>query len=310
MIEEALSYYDFQEPSTVLIRHNENMTYQVTDGKNKYLLRIHKAADGLDFSLLCGEVPRQVFIESEIELLLGLNKDSGIKLQQPVKNRFGKYITQLISGYYVTVLSWIDGEDMTNVIMTNEVVYEIGKLIGLLHNKVSTLPYINRYCYDEVMIDRVIDEMEKAYDKKHISERHHQYIRIFLFGFREFIRKEKKNFIMIHADISKPNLILHEKQIMPIDFSLSGYSLPEMDLSDVCCSLNDRSIIPILIEGYRSVNEYSPNEFYIDIYDTLSIILYIAYHHNRFDQDEKSQKTLDRWTGTFFKPICERMNLI
>ena len=310
MIDEALSYYDFKEPDTFLIRHNENMTYQVMDGNQKYLLRIHKSAEGLDFSSLCGHLPRQVYIESEIELLLRLNENSAIQLQAPVNNKFGTYVTRLSSGYYATALTWIDGEALTNMVITNEVVYEIGKLIGQLHNSVVKLPYINRYSYDEFMIDRAMSEIEKAYEEKHIGERHHRYIWTYLLGLKEFIRKEKKNFIIVHADYSKSNLILHENQLIPIDFSLSGYSLPEMDLADVCCSLNDRTILPKLIEGYQSVNRYKPNELYISIYEALSIILYIAYHHSRFEQDEKAQRSLDRWTDAFFEPICKRMNLI
>ena len=148
MIDEALSYYDFKEPDTFLIRHNENMTYQVMDGNQKYLLRIHKSAEGLDFSSLCGHLPRQVYIESEIELLLRLNENSAIQLQAPVNNKFGTYVTRLSSGYYATALTWIDGDALTNMVITNEVVYEIGKLIGQLHNSVVKLPYINRYSYD------------------------------------------------------------------------------------------------------------------------------------------------------------------
>lgn len=49
MIEEALKYYNFQDPKVTLIGHNENMTYKVMDSARNYLLRIHRAAEGLDF---------------------------------------------------------------------------------------------------------------------------------------------------------------------------------------------------------------------------------------------------------------------
>jgi Ser/Thr protein kinase RdoA (MazF antagonist) len=307
MIKEALQHYNFSEPNFIFIRHNENMTYEIRDGEGVYLLRIHKAAEGLNFSFQCGETPRQVFVKSEVELLLKLLSDTDIEVQHPIKNKYDKYITELQSGDYATVLSWIDGDDLSNIPMTHKVVYEIGRLIGRLHNQMFDLPHINRYCYDEFMIERLLHEIEKAYKLGHMSERHYQCIYLYLLKFTKLLQKERQKFILIHADLSKSNLIYHEKQIIPIDFSLSGYALPEMDLADMCCSLNDKTLTIYLINGYKSVSKYCPNDLYIDVYFAFSIVLYIAYHHERFYMDEKSQKSLDRWTDTIIEPICNKM---
>lgn len=79
MIEEAIRNYNFIHPEILFIRHNENMTYEITDGDNKYLLRIHKAAVGLDFKMYYGDTSRQLFIESEIKLLNKLHEISSLK---------------------------------------------------------------------------------------------------------------------------------------------------------------------------------------------------------------------------------------
>lgn len=110
MIEEAIRNYNYKNPEMVFIRHNENMTYELTDGSNKYLLRIHKAAEGLDFSMYYGETPRQVFIESEIELLKSLHEICNCKTQYPIRNAAGKYVTGLASGDLVTILTWLEVE--------------------------------------------------------------------------------------------------------------------------------------------------------------------------------------------------------
>ncbi len=307
MIDEALLYYNFLNPKYTFIRHNENMTYQVIDGNNKFLLRIHKAAAGLNFSFQCGETPREVFIHSEIELLMKMLSDTNIRVQQPIANKLGEYVTKLRSGHYVTALSWFDGEDLRNATITSEIVYNIGKLIGSLHNLMSRLPYFHRYSYDEDMIGRVLNEIKKAFELQHIEEKHYECIRNFLLGFSKLIRKEKKNFILVHADLSKSNLILQGNELIPIDFSLSGYALPEMDLADMSCSLNDKTLTSSLLDGYRHVSEYSLNEFYVDVYFAFSIVLYIAYHHENFVGDEKSQNSLERWTTTIIEPIVAKM---
>lgn len=46
LLAEALNQYSFQQPQVKMIRHNENQTYQVIDGQNQYLLRIHLPIDG------------------------------------------------------------------------------------------------------------------------------------------------------------------------------------------------------------------------------------------------------------------------
>ncbi len=302
MIKEALLNYSFTAPKAVLIRHNENMTYEITDGQNRYLLRIHKPADGLDFSFQCGNIPKKIYIESEIELLLKLGANSDILLQRPVKNKHGLYITSLSSGEYATVLLWVEGEVMTNIGISNNVAYEIGKRIARLHNQLKELPHMNRYSYDETMISRVLNEITLAYNLRHLGEQHYQCISTYLLNLSGFLKEHKKDFILVHADVSKSNLLYYSNQIIPIDFSLSGYSLPEMDLADISCSLNDITLTPHIIKGYQSIGTYSPNESYVDLYSALSIILYIAYHHSQFHDDEKSQKSLDRWTQTIIKP--------
>ena len=61
MLNEAMKHYNFKNPETILIRHNENMTYLVKDDNQRYLLRIHKTADGLDLSA-GGEIFSDIYL--------------------------------------------------------------------------------------------------------------------------------------------------------------------------------------------------------------------------------------------------------
>ncbi|MDF2543369.1 MAG: hypothetical protein K0S47_3087 [Herbinix sp.] len=300
MLQEALDNYNFVHPEAVFIRHNENITYAVTDDNKKYLLRIHKAADGLDFSLHCGDTPREVFIDGEIELLIKLHDLRGFKLQYPIKNIYDQYITRLHNGDLVTVLSWLDGDDLVNATITEELVYQIGQMIGELHNTTSQILNVNRFHYDESFVNRLIKELRSACDMKHISELHLNQIEDVLLYTKDIIKAEKKNYVLIHADFSKSNLIYDKVTISPIDFSLSGYGVPEMDLSDLICSLHHDELIPSLIAGYESVGHRTVNKSYISAFMVLSIISYIAIHHNKVYQDEKFVKAMDRWCNTMF----------
>jgi len=303
MLEEALMYYNFMHPEIVFIRHNENMTYAVTDDNNKYLLRIHKAAEGLDFSLYCGDTPRQIFIEGEIELLEKLHDIRSIKTQCPIKNVSGEYVTRLRDGNLVTVLSWLDGDTLVNTTITKELVYQIGEMIGELHNATTQISCSKRYYYDDSLIDRISNEIKEAYEKKQIEEHQYKQIEDILFYIKRILAREKDNFIIVHSDLSESNLIYDNGNICPIDFSLSGYGIPEMDLGEIICSLHHDELIPSLLAGYESVGNHNINKSYINVFIAFSIISYIAIHHNKIYQDEKFVKSMDRWCNTLFAPV-------
>lgn len=303
MIEEALKNYNFIHPEADFIRHNENMTYEISDGDIKYLLRIHKAAEGLDFSISYGDTPRHVFIESEIELLRKLHDIGGLKIQNPIRNKAGEYVTRLESGDLVTVLSWLDGDNLVNTTITEELVYEIGQMIGKLHHDAAQISSVKRCCYDEMYIDRVLNEIRKAYELKHLEKQAYEMIEKVLSYIKRILVEEKQNFLLIHDDLSKSNIIYDKGNLSPIDFSLSGYGIPEMELGEIICSLHKDEYISSLVEGYETTSNRKINKSYIKAFMALSVILYIVIHHNKIYKDDTFIKSMKRWCDTLFAPV-------
>lgn len=303
MIEEAIKKYNFIHPEVVFIRHNENMTYEISVENIKYLLRIHKAAEGLDFSMSYGDTPRKVFIGSEIELLSKLNDIGSINTQYPIKNASGEYLTCLESGELVTVLSWLEGDTLVNTTITEDLVYQIGQMIGKLHNATAQISDLARCKYDEEYIDRISNEIRKAYEVKHIQEQSYELIEKVLSYTRKILVKEKHNVILIHADLSKSNIINNLGNLSPIDFSLSGYGIPEMELGQIIGSLHKDEYIPSLIAGYESMGNRKINNSYIKAFIALSVIGYIVIHHNKVYKDESFVNAMHRWGETLFGPV-------
>jgi len=149
--------------------------------------------------------------------------------------------------------------------------------------------------------------METACELGHIGGGHFRHISAFLGKFEDFLRRERRNFTFVHGDMSEGNVILCDNRLIPIDFSLSGYALPEMDLADMIADLEDESLTPFLLEGYESAVGRPANRFYIDVYLIFSIIMYIAYHRATFPGSEKAWLNLDRWTNTYIAPMCEKL---
>ncbi len=307
MLREALRHYNLPNPNIVFIRHNENMTHMIQTGEAKYLLRIHKAAEGLNFSFQCGETPRYDFVKSEIELLGKITSETDLRVQHPVRNIHDEYITKLQSGDYATVLTWIEGDDMTNLPMKHETAYDIGRLIGRLHNHMADFHQPKRYCYDECMMYLVLNEITKAHHMHHISGRHYQCMYLFLHKYMDLLEKKKHQFTLIHADMNKSNLIYDNREIIPIDFSLSGYGLPETDLADMGWSLDDNTLAKYMLDGYRSISRFQPDDLLLDVCSASSLILYIAFHHGQFNRDENFEEKLNNWIDGTIKPACNKM---
>ena len=246
MLNEALKNYYFKNPETELMRQNENITYSIKDDNQRFLLRIHKGVAGLDLSAGSGYIQQQALIESEIMLLNQLRIVGDLKIQYPIRNKRGEYITYLENGVPVTLLSWLEGEDLQKTVITDELAYVIGQTIGKLHNAMSMIICPNRYCYDETYVDKIAYNIRKAYELKHITEKNYSMMQAALSYIRNVLLEGRQQYIFIHADLSKSNLIYSNGEICPIDFSLSGYALAEMDLSDMNWTLHDEKLTPAL----------------------------------------------------------------
>jgi Ser/Thr protein kinase RdoA (MazF antagonist) len=111
LLNQALSLYSLDNPSAQLIRRNEIITYMVSDGAEKYVLRIHKPADG--FSLGIFDCRNQFNrIKNELEIINRLKAGTGLLLQSPVRTACGDPVGRLQGDIPVSLLSWIDGETL------------------------------------------------------------------------------------------------------------------------------------------------------------------------------------------------------
>ena len=95
-------------------------------------------------------------------------------------------------------------------------------MIGKLHNTTAQLPSLTRCNYDEVYIDRVLNEIRKAYEVKHIKEQSYELIEKVLSKIKRILADEKRNFILIHDDLSKSNIIYNKGKLSPIDLIIEG----------------------------------------------------------------------------------------
>ena len=304
LLTESIGFYDFRNPKVEFIRHNENITYSIEDGANRYLLRIHLEAEGLDFSFSRGGLSRELLILSEIELLNSLCCKSDLIFQKPVKNKQNQYVTKLNNRTMVTVLSWINGDTLYGKEFSEPLLYRIGHMVAVLHQSTRVLPSLNRCAYDDVIADMFLSEAKIAKDLKHIDACTYEKFITIIMKTKKALFSQKNDFIIIHADLSKSNMIDNGTTISPIDFSMSGYGPPELELGGLYFDIGHNNLRFALLSGYESVAGLELNKDYLNIYEAFSVIWYILIHHKQWGTDDRYQKKISRLTSETLDLMC------
>lgn len=303
LLTEVIESYSFGNPKAEFIRHNENITYSIEDGRERYLLRIHEEAEGLDFSFSRGKLSRELLVSSEMELLNNLSNNNNLLVQKPIKNKDNQYITRLSNGTIASVLSWINGDTLHGKELSEPLVYKIGQMIAILHQSTRALPRLNRCVYDDVVADMFLSETKIAKDLKHIDACVCEKFVTIINKMKKILLSQKDDFIIIHADLSKSNMVDNGITISPIDFSMSGYGSKELELGSLYFDISDNKLRLALISGYESVAGYKLNKDYLNMYEAYSVIWYILIHHKQWGTDDKFQKKIERLTSVTLDPL-------
>ncbi len=309
MVEEAIMYYNLNTSITQLLRHNENMTYKIVKDDSSYLLRIHKPIEGFNLDFLRMEASPYKQIEDEIKILEYLNENSAIGTQKVIKNIYSDSVTILESGIPVTVLSWIDGNTLENIEITSKIAFNIGAMLGSVHNKLKSLKLNNRYNYGVKLLLRMTGECDSAFESRHFNNRQTKIIKDTLnYSMNFFIQLNNKP-ILIHSDLGKSNLLFSNGKIIPIDFSLSGYSIVEMDLASIFSHINNESLNNEILNGYRSNTDIIINEQAIDICICFQILLFVLCQHNKVANELWFFEKLDEWCEKQFVPLTSNKRI-
>lgn len=261
---EVLSLYPVSNADIEFIRHNENITYRVNDKLHDkiYILRIHKpSTEGL-----LGIQHTYEGLKSEIQILQGINVDNVIKVQKPVANCQGEYVTECsfnADPCYATLLEWIDGSPLTiqedNI---DEIAFALGENLGLFHEfSLQFKPEgdFTRPIYDLDRIDMAIDELKYGVEIELYSREHYEIIKEVLTLVKNQIKELESRgnaWGLIHADMQLGNIIMNNGKPCFIDFCLSGFGYYLFDVGSLATILPD-SLRNTFLRGYSCRTSFS-----------------------------------------------------
>lgn len=308
LLKEALAFYPLVDPAAALIRHNENATWQVTDGAGKcYVLRVHQPREGFSQSLF--PVDKERALRGELRLLTALNTHSGIPVQMPVRNREGGMLTKLSGGEYATLLTWLEGSTLEKAEAAPELLRDAGRMTACMHRCFQTctdLPASAGHDYDKVLMDRMAERFRDMERSNVIAGK-------FVQGMTACLQEIKrrmaeldrmgKAYGVVHSDLSKSNMLLCAGCVVPIDFGLWCYGYYYMDLGALASHYAEPWQQDAIFEGYESISHGHVERRYVDPFICLGILLYICTFAQSVYREEWFPGALERWTNKYFLAI-------
>lgn len=316
MVEEALKHYLLRNPKAELIRHNENMTYKITCEGNIYVMRIHRPTDGFSVDIFGVRENKAEYLSGELKAIDFLRKRTGIRVQKPVFNIDGETVTFLSDGTPVTLLEWIDGETLESVSVTPEILYKVGAMTAEMHicfRNIRPEDGIRRFSYDNILLSEIKKQIDRALDTKNITAGHADTIKASLreISLRmDILDDNHESIMLIHSDLSKSNIIYSGGKLIPIDFSLSGYSYFYMDIGSLFGHFIKDEEREAIIRGYRSITGEAVEQYFIEPFLVLQVILFIVCQHEKIAKLEWFSGAMDRWYGDLFVPLTEKKPIL
>lgn len=318
LLKEALHNYEIQHPQIKFIRHNENQIYKIQDTQlnNQYVIRIHKSSSDFCLDVFGDKKPSIDLLVSEMNILNAISENTEIPVQIPMKNKNGDFVTVLSDGTPVTLLTWLDGETVEKINLTDKVLFQIGEMLGHFHQfskNCSKNINLSRYSYDKNLLINVISKIETGVKLNVFSS---EQFKIIVDAINEIINRindldlQKNSKGIVHSDLSKSNLIMNNGRIAPIDFGLCGNSYYYMDLGSLFSHFDKQEQRRCIISGYKSIIDGDIEVKYIEAFMVFQIVLFISTHIQNAPHYDWFNAALNRWCNEFFIPFSNKTPFI
>ncbi|MBQ9141452.1 MAG: phosphotransferase [Lachnospiraceae bacterium] len=296
--------YDITVQKIELLRHNENMTYRVTAVEGEYVLRIHKPVDTMNLSLLSGSMKAEELISGEMNLLEYLDKQSELGTQAPVKNKAGSLVTK-VGEYQGTLIRWISGECLVKELVTVACAEQIGRMLAKIHNALDRYKGLSRYSYRQDLVERMISFYHDTLKHSTIEAEQLEIIGQMLEKIKAMLDENNDDMIVVHNDLGESNLLVSEENIVPIDFSLSGICVREMDLASLYCHFESSKIREAILTGYQGVALHKVCEQRIDICIGYQVLIFIFSQFQAIQSQGWFKEALGYWCEEILGKILQ-----
>jgi Ser/Thr protein kinase RdoA (MazF antagonist) len=294
LVEENLHLWGFGADAVVrLLKYRENAVFAVTDGAQRFALRVHRAGYHSDKAL-----------RSELQWMEALNRD-GIQTPAVVPAVDGEMF-KVVSGSsvpeprQVDVLEWINGEPLGSVeegangdpaaVVAN---YRVaGELMAKLHNHaqrwlrpegfVRHAWDIDGIVGDDPLWGRYWELQALSEDQRALVHRAREKARAELLEFGQ----QEDRYGLIHCDFLPENLLRTQDGIQLIDFDDAGSGWHLFDIATSLFFLQGEqsfeAVLDSFLTGYRSFRPLpAEHEMKLPLFLLLRGLVYLGWAHTR-----------------------------
>ncbi len=291
LLKEALHAFGLTHAE--FIQQHENAVYRVDE---KYLLRIHKAAEGLHVD----HAPARR--QAELAFLRYLAA-AGMNVQRPIAE------TTLPDGTQATLLTWLEGHHITEAEFTSDMQYQIGTMTARFHQAAKGFQHENLRRYDTVHVARLSDGLKQMGEHHHLNMDEIAVACEAARVIQNRLGKTADAFIPIHCDLSQSNILLTENGPFPIDFSLCGVGHPMHDLGILLGNTSTQAQRGAMAEGYKAAGGHIDLPL-LDAGYTLGLLEALDFHADVWPREPWFPARLTRWVNEQLRPLAEGKPLL
>ena len=275
------------------IQQHENAVYRA-DGQ--YLLRIHRAADGLT----ADHDPDKR--RAELALLTHL-ADKGLHVQRPIAE------ATLSDGTMATLLTWLDGHHITEAEFTTVMQQQIGTMTARLHLAAYGFDHPAMRRYDWTHVARTADNIRSMGERYGLNSGEIDVTCQAAQVIGNRLRSADGEFVPIHCDLSQSNILLTECGLVPIDFSLFGLGHPMHDLGILLGNVSTLAQRKAIAEGYLHAGGHIDLPL-LDAGMTLGLLECMVFHADVWPKEGWFAPRLTRWVKEQLQPLADGKPLL
>ena len=293
LLTEALQAFGLDGARAEFIQQHENAVYRV-DGR--YLLRIHKAADGLH----ADHDPEKR--RAELALLTHL-ADRGLHVQRPLAE------ATLSDGTTATLLTWLNGHHITEAEFTPEMQHQIGTMTARLHQAAQGFVHPAMRRYDAAHVGLIAADIRSMGDRYDLNPDDIAAACQAAEMIGNRLSRASNELIPIHCDLSQSNILLTPSGPVPIDFSLFGLGHPMHDLGILIGNVGSMAQRKAIADGYLSSGGHIDLPL-LDAGMTLGLLEAIVFHADVWPSEAWFAPRLTRWVNEQLRPLAQGKPLL
>jgi Ser/Thr protein kinase RdoA (MazF antagonist) len=250
------------------IAHSENVTYRINAAEGRYLLRLHLPHHP---GAVCAGTQTEAMVASELIWLMALRREARLPVPEPVADRAGSLVHSVtVDGEQervpATLMRWQEGR-FPRARLSLEHCRRAGALMAQIHDHSAQWEPpagFQRPAWDWASFESALSKMEA------LVERAPAYLTLTraevavfracaprIWQVTRALGTGPDAWGLIHGDLHPGNLLFHQGEARPIDFSRCGYGHFIYDIAE-CCRFVGPEKRRAFAEGYQHLHALPP----------------------------------------------------